>query len=180
MNDYKKGDTVVVTRDGYGHYASGGGGAGYVVGEELVITSTRSIASGYLNVRPAPPGDGMVFRIPTDRVRPVPRMIGEIPAGGISPEDPRIAWLFEDAGRMADRLGLCADYDRLCDALGIPGRVRTFTVSLLSGDGITVTAKVEARSKRLAEQRVRERLSGGTETAAPLVLEASRLAEVES
>ncbi|MFJ4174019.1 hypothetical protein [Microbacterium sp. NPDC089696] len=179
MSGYSKGDTLLVTRDGFGDYATGRGGVYYAEGDEVLVTSTRSQLHGYLNVRPAPPANGLVFRIPTDRVRPVPRMIGEIPAGGISAEDPRIAWLFEDAGRMADRLGLCADYDRLCDALGIPGRIRTFTVSLLSGDGITVTAKVEARSRRLAEQRVRERLGGGTD-AAPLVLEASRPAEVES
>lgn len=78
--------------------------------------------------------------------------------------------VFEDAARMADRLGLCADFDRICDAIGAPGRVRTFSISVMSGEGIEVTAKVEARSRRLAEQRVREQLT----PAAPLALEASR------
>jgi hypothetical protein len=169
---YAKGDTVVVTRSGFGHYASGGGGVPYSKGEELLITSTRSQAGGYLNVRSAPPAGGLVFRIPTDRVQRVARMIGEVPAGGIPAEHPGLDWLWEDAGRMADRLDLCEDYDRLCDALGIPGRVRTFSISLLSADGITVTAKVDARSKKLAEQRVRERLGAGPESA-PLALEAS-------
>lgn len=176
---YAKGDTVVVTRNGFGYFASGGGGAHYAEGEELLITSTRSQSTGYLNVRPAPPASGMVFRIPTDRVERVARMIGDVPAGGIPAEHPGLEWLWEDAGRMADRLGLCEDYDRLCDALGIPGRVRTFSISLLSADGITVTAKVEARSKSLAEQRVRDRLGGGT-GAAPLVIEPSRRMAVES
>lgn len=170
MSTYEKGDTVVVTADGWGHFASGGGGTTYSAGEELLVTSARG--AGYLNVRPAPPASGLVFKIPTSRVRPVPRMIGEVPAGSIPADHPGLEWLFEDAARMADRLGLCADYDRLCDALGIPGRVRTFTVSLLSEDGLTVTAKVEARSKALAQQKVRDRLAGtGSE---PLALEATR------
>ncbi|WP_350351902.1 hypothetical protein ABS642_00885 [Microbacterium sp. A8/3-1] len=168
---YEKGDEVLVTEKDYGYHVRGGGAHYYAPGDELLVTSARS--SGYLNVRPAPPADGSVFRIPTAHVRPVPRMIGEVPAGSIPADHPGLEWLWEDAGRMADRLGLCEDYDRLCDALRIPGRLRTFSISLLSADGITVTAKVEARSKSLAEQRVRERLGGGTGTA-PLMLEQSR------
>ncbi len=170
MSEYEKGDIVVVTAAGWGHWASGGGGTEYRVGEELVVTSTRT--QGYVSVRPAPPAAGSVFKIPTSRIRPVPRMIGVVPAGGIPADHPGLEWLFEDAARMADRLDLCRDFDRLCDALGIPGRIRTFTVSLLSEDGLTVTAKVEARSMALAQQKVRDRLAGtGAE---PLALETNR------
>jgi hypothetical protein len=169
--DYQSGDVVVVTQRDYGYYVRGRGAHHYEPGEELIVTSARS--TGYLNVRPAPPSNGLVFRIPTAHVRHEARKIGQVPADGIPADHPGLEWLWEDAGRMAERLGLCGDYDRLCDALRIPGRVRTFTISLLSADGITVTAKVEARSKSLAEQRVRERLGGGT-GAAPLVLEPSR------
>lgn len=165
MSAYTKGQYVVAVKDGSGYRARGTGRVSYRSGQELEITSVYSNA---LNVRAA--GGGPVFQIPTDRVRRVTRMIGEIPDGGISPEDPRIAWLFEDAARMADRLGICADFDRICDAIGAPGRVRTFSISVMSGEGIEVTAKVEARSRRLAEQRVREQLT----PAAPLALEASR------
>ena len=165
MSAFEKGQYVVATKDGSGYRARGNGRVSYRAGEELQITS---VYSHTLNVRAA--GGGPVFQITADRVRPVPRMIGVIPDGGISPEDPRIAWLFEDAARMADRLGLCADFDRICDALGAPGRLRTFNITVMSGAGIEVTAKVEARSRRLAEQRVREQLV----PAAPLALEASR------
>lgn len=166
MTTYEKGEYVVAKRGGSGALVRDYGRVSYSAVAELEITSIRS--SGQLNVRHA--GGGRVFVISVDAVRPVPRMIGEIPEGGISPEDPRIAWLFEDAGRMADRLGLCRDYDRLCDELGIPGRVRTWNITVMSAAGIEVTAKVEARSRRLAEQRVREQLM----PAAPLALEAIR------
>ena len=165
MSAYAKGQYVVAVKDGSAHRVRGNGRISYRAGDELEITS---VFSHLLNVRHA--GGGSVFQIPADQVRPVTRKIGEIPDGGISPEDPRIAWLFDDAARMADRLGLCADFDRICDAIGAPGRVRTFNITVMSGTGIEVTAKVEARSRRLAERRVREQLM----PSAPLALEASR------
>lgn len=176
MTAYASGDIVVATQKDYGFYVRGGGAHYYEPGEELIITSARS--AGHLNVRPAPPSNGSVFRIPTAHVRHETRKVGQVPPGGIPAEHPGLEWLWEDAGRMAERLGLCGDYDRLCDALGIPGRIRTFTVSLLVDDGITVTAKVEARSEQLAQERVRERLTG-TAGSPTLVLEPSR-AEVAS
>lgn len=169
MSAFEKGQYVVTTRSGSGAWVQGYGRVAYDADTELKITSIRN--SGHLNVRHAN-GRGRAFVISPEIVRPVPRMIGEIPEGGIAPEDPRIAWLFEDASRMADRLGLCRDYDRLCEALGIPGRIRTFTISILSADGIEVTAKVQARSKRLAEMRVREQVTPASP--APRILEASR------
>jgi hypothetical protein len=166
-----KGDYVVATRGGSAWFVAGNGRHQYEAGHELIVTSTRSRGLGRVNVRST--RGGPVFAIEVDRIRRVSRMVGEIPEGSIPPEDPRIAWLFEDAGRMADRLGLCADYDRLCDALGVPGRVRTFTISIMSGEGIEVSAKVEARSKRLAEQAVRDQLARSI-APAPMVLEAAR------
>jgi hypothetical protein len=164
MSTYGKGDYVVATEDGQSPRASSRGQVSYKAGEEFEITS---IYSDHLNARKV--GGGPVFRIHPSKVRPLPRMIGEVPDGGIHPEHPGIAWLFDDAARMAERLGLCHDYDRLCDALGIPGRVRTFTVEVFTGEGMKVTARVDARSQRLAEQRVRGELP---RTSAPLVLEA--------
>lgn len=154
MSDYEKGDYVVTTQRGTGERVSSYGRMSYDAGEELEITV---VYADRLNVRSL--SGGPVFRIPRERVRAVPRMVGEVPAGGIPPEHPGLAWLFEDAERMAKRLDLCADYDRICDALGIPGRMRTFTITLVSADGLKVTAEVEARSKRLAEQRVREQFA---------------------
>lgn len=166
MTVHQKGDYVAAVGNGSGSLAQGYGRVSYSYGDELLVTSIR--AGGHLNVRHA--GGGRVFSIAASRVRRIPRMIGEIPEGGIAPEDPRISWLFEDAARMADRLGLCKDFDRICDALGVPGRIRTFNITVMSAAGIEVTAKVQARSRRLAEQRVREQLM----PAAPLALEAIR------
>jgi hypothetical protein len=165
MTGYEKGDYVIATEDGAGACVSARGRVTYRAGDELEVTS---IYSEHINVRMA--AGGNVFRIRPDRVRKQTRLIGEVPAGALSPEHPGIAWIFDDAARLADRLGLCSDFDRLCDALNIPGRVRTFTVDVFSADGIKVTAKVEARSQRLAEQRVREQLA----PAAPLALEQIR------
>lgn len=47
------------------------------------------------------------------------------------------------------------------DGLGVPGRMRTFTIKVAVAEGIDITAKVEARSKKLAEQRVREQFGAG-------------------
>lgn len=153
MTHFDRGDYVVAVSSGAGQRVRGYGSIGYSAGEELEVTSQ---SAEYLNVRKG--SDGYVFRVLRSKVRPVTRRIGEVPEGGIDPDDPRVAWIFEDAGRLADRLGLCKDYDRLCDALGAPGRVRTFTIKLVSADGIEITAKVDARSKRQAEQKLREQV----------------------
>ncbi|MCC2033094.1 hypothetical protein [Microbacterium allomyrinae] len=165
MSTFDKGDYVVAAADGAGDRASSSGRVAYRAGDEFEVTS---VYSDHLNVRMV--GGGAVFRVPRERVHQLPRKIGEVPEGSIHPEHPGLSWLFDDAARMADRLGLCHDYDRLCDALGIPGRVRTFTVKVLSAEGIEVTAKVQARSQSLAEQRVRAQFA----PAAPLALEQIR------
>lgn len=162
MSTFDKGDYVVTTEDGSGQCVSARGRVSYRADDELEVTA---IYADHLNVRLS--GGGSVFRISPSRVRKQTRSIGEVPSGALSPEHPGIAWLFDDAARMADRLGLCDDYDRLCDALNIPGRVRTFTVDVFTGEGIKVTAKVDARSRRLAEQRVFQQLK----PAEPLQLE---------
>lgn len=150
MSDYTKGDFVVARAAGSGSWARGYGRAGFAAGEELLVTS---VGQAHLNVRRARGGN--VFRVGRDQVRPVTRPLGQVPDGGISAEDPRIAWIFEDAARLADRLGLCTDFDRVADGLGIPGRMRTFTITFEPTDGVKLTAKVEARSRRQAEAKLR-------------------------
>lgn len=162
MSIYDKGDYVVTNEDGAGPCVSASGRVSYRADDELQVTA---IYADHLNVRHSYGGN--VFRISPTRVRKQARAIGEVPAGALSPEHPGIAWLFEDAARMADRLNLCAEFDRICDALNVPGRVRTFTVDVFTGEGIKVTAKVDARSRRLAEQRVFQQLT----PAEPLQLE---------
>lgn len=146
----EKGDFVVASTSGSGSLARGYGRAGFREGEELLVTS---VGQAHLNVRRA--SGGNVFRVGRDQVRPVSRALGQVPEGGISQDDPRIAWLFEDAARLADRLNLCADFDRVADGLGIPGRMRTFTITFEPTDGVKLTAKVEARSRRQAEAKLR-------------------------
>jgi len=85
------------------------------------------------------------------------RRLGEVPEGAISPDDPRIEWLWNDAARLAERMNHCSEYDRMCDLLGIPGRERKIGVAL-DVDGIKVKADVIARSKGEAERKLRETL----------------------
>lgn len=111
-----------------------------------------------MNVRKA--SGGRVFHLLLREIARFPRMLGERPADGIDIDDPRIQWIFEDAGRLANRLGYCSTYDRIMEQLGAPGRERTFTIKMAVGDGFEVTAKVTARSKRLAEAKLRGELTG--------------------
>lgn len=120
-------------------------------GQEYRVTSvTKNYVRGTSGQRES------VVTLDRGFVRKVNRRIGAVPEGGIPADDPRVAWIFEDAARMADRLGLCRDFDRLCDALGYPGRERTFTIKVASADGVEVTAKVRARSKALARAQLTE------------------------
>lgn len=82
---------------------------------------------------------------------PRPRQIGEAPEGGISIDDPRIAWIWEDAAKVATKARHCAEYDRLCDELGAPGRERNFTVKR-TVNGFEVSKKFKATSKKHAER----------------------------
>lgn len=81
---------------------------------------------------------------------PKPRKLGEVPEDGIAPDDPRIAWLWEDAAKLATRQGHCSTYDKMCDSLGIPGRPRQFTVKR-NVNGFDISKKFTATSKKLAE-----------------------------
>jgi len=158
--EFANGDFVIAAASGTAPWARGYGRAAYNAGDELLITSRAARTT--LNVKRF--GKGSVFTIPRDKVRSASRQVGEIPEGSIAPDDPRIAWLFEDAGRLAERLGLCRDYDRLCDALGAPGRVRTFTMKFAdSENGVEITAKVQARSRKQAETILRGQIADPTQ-----------------
>ena len=85
------------------------------------------------------------------------RKLGEVPEGGIAPDDPRLAWLWEDAAKVADRSGYCSYYDRIADQLDIPGRLRDIGVSI-KHNGVTLTASVKARTRKEAEEKIREKL----------------------
>lgn len=139
------------------------------VGTELRVTA---VLSGFLNVRYVDRGmPTNVFRVRLSDVRQV-RQVGVAPAGSILPENPGLAWLWEDASRLATRFGFCDEFDRLADALGAPGRERTFRVTMLDEDGLRIAATVTARSRALAEAKIRDRFTAGS----PLELTAARSA----
>ena len=72
-----------------------------------------------------------------------------VPEGSIAPDDERLSYLWERASAIAERRGLCADYDSMCDELGIPGRLRTFAVELKKNN-LDLTIKLKARSYKEA------------------------------
>ena len=82
-----------------------------------------------------------------------------VPEGSIAPNDERLSYLWDRASALAVRRGLCAEYDSICEELGIPGRVRSFTVKV-SRNGIDLSAKVKARSQKEAEELVLSSLGG--------------------
>lgn len=93
----------------------------------------------------------------TPPVKPVTRKLGEVPEGMIAPDDPRIAWIFEDAAKLANKLSFCGEYDQLAAKLGLPGRLRNISVSTKI-DGLHVTAQVQARSEKEAEKILQDKL----------------------
>lgn len=94
-----------------------------------------------------------------DPDQPKARKLGDVPEGMISPDDPGLAWLWEDAAKLAKQKQYCSQYDVLTGVLGIPGRERTFTVKTTIG-GLEVSTKVKAKSKKLAEAQVSAILGG--------------------
>lgn len=82
-----------------------------------------------------------------------------VPEGSIAPDDERLSYLWERASAIAERRGLCEEYDSICEELGIPGRVRSFTVKV-SRNGIDLSAKVKARSQKEADELVLSSLGG--------------------
>lgn len=84
-----------------------------------------------------------------DPSRPRPRKLGEVPEGGIDPNDPALKWLWEDAAKLAKDEGYCGTYDTLCAKLGIPGRPRNFTANIAVGN-VRMTGKYLCHSREEA------------------------------
>lgn len=144
------GDELEFDADGRHEYVRRYGMVRVKKGDLFVVTSK---AEGRLWGRHQ--GQSYVIAVEYGQVSYPSRSLGEVPEGMIDPEDPRLQWLWEDAGKLATRLDLCSDYDRLTEALGIPGRMRVWTIEFESVDGVQLTAKVEARSKRQAAEKLR-------------------------
>lgn len=180
MTDFTKGQTVTFTSAVTAHRASGyGDSKNFKRGDEAEVSSVRKET---ITVKVPNPNLGgkdkwgdtdrtklHSYNVPrsslaapngetwTEVPKPKPRKLGEVPEGGIAPDDPRLAWLWEDAAKVANKSGYCGYYDRIADELNIPGRNRDISVSIMHA-GITFTATVQARSRKEAEAKIREKL----------------------
>lgn len=154
-NDLEVGMTVSFVKEGVYPAVQGSNWREVKAGEEFVIS--RKIEGGILwlrNIRGSSYGPSL--RANFREVRIQSRPIGQAPEGAVDAFDPRVAWIFEDAARMATRLGMCSDFDRLLDALGWPGRERDISLTYSDPEaGIRLTAVVRARSRREAQARLR-------------------------
>lgn len=164
MTDFSKGQTVTFAENATGTQASNSWRTrGFTKGETAEVTTVRKktitvkIDNYSFNVPraslAAPNGE-----VWTDVPKPPTRKIGETPADGIAADDPRLAWLWEDAAKLATRSGYCNVYDRIADELNIPGRLRNIEASI-TVDGLTLSATVKARSRKEAQQKIREKLA---------------------
>lgn len=94
---------------------------------------------------------------------PKPRKLGEKPdAESIDILDPRINWIWEDVAKYATQQGYCSTFDTMASALGIPGRERNFKLTA-NVNGLRGSFSIKARTKREAEAKLAEKLSGATE-----------------
>lgn len=174
MTDFNVGDKVVTNRIVRYLYGIGGG---YVdsleEGTVGYITRVYTQSVTFRTVRTHRPygdePDEISFNIskdalsllnPNDPRAKEPRQLGTPPEDVVDPlmpDDPRLSWFWDDAGQLAKQMNHCSVYDQMCDRLGVPGRMRTISVSL-EVNGLTVSTKVEARSKKEAEALVREKM----------------------
>jgi hypothetical protein len=137
-------------------------------GQDLLVRSV-SKSGQWLNVQAAK--WQRVVRVEVGTVTMQGRRLGEMPPDGIAPDDPRVAWIFEDAARLADRRGYCNVFDAITDELNLPGRVRKFTLTYEVVPGVKLQAKIEARSRALAEDLLRQKMTGAP---LPLALESGK------
>lgn len=75
----------------------------------------------------------------------------------IAADDPRIAWIWKEAARLADEAGHCSEYDELAAALGVPGREGEYTVEVNFGgdDPVLAWFTVRAENEEAAFDKVR-------------------------
>lgn len=163
MTDFQKGQTVTLAGDiSLTGATDSWSNRLFRKGAQGVVTYVRK---NVINVRinDTARQDNYVWAVPrgfletpngevwTEPNKPVTRKLGEVPEGMIAPDDPRLAWLWEDAGKLASRLSFCGEYDQITSKLNIPGRERDIAVTTKI-NGIHVSATVKARSEKEAEK----------------------------
>lgn len=173
MTDFEKGQTVYFATETRGERAAGWGPARtFHPGGNAKVTAVRR---NTLTVKAGP----YSYNVPRESLRapngevwsasapkPKPRKLGTPPEGQdvILPTDKRVEWLFQDAAKLADRMGYCSVFDKIADELGIPGRMRDITVDTKI-NGVNVRATIKARSTAEAKSILTEKLTGKPESA---------------
>lgn len=164
MTDFTKGQQVTFNSETRGDRGAGYGSRLFARNSSAEVTAVRRLtitvrheATGYSYNVPRTSLKTPNGEVWTPPVKVPPRKLGTPPEGGISPDDPRIAYLWEDAAKLANRLSFCGEYDQITEKLGIPGRERDIDVSIKI-NGIDVRTTVKARSKNEAEALVKEKL----------------------
>lgn len=174
MVDFQKGQTVTFAKSHQGHSAGGyHGSKTFRKGATAEVTAVRKakITVRVENTNRASweskfrsyNVDRDALEAPNGEVwseadKPKVRKIGEVPADGIAPDDPRIAWIWEDAAKVARNSGHCWEYDNLVDKIGGIGRMRDITATF-TVDGVKISATVKARSNKEAEQILRDKIA---------------------
>lgn len=89
-----------------------------------------------------------------------PRKPGEKPVGEefIGQDHPGIQWLWDDLAKYAEDANWCKQYDKLAEAVNIPGRLQPFKLTRKLG-ALSVSATIKARSKSEAEDLFDQQLS---------------------
>jgi hypothetical protein len=86
----------------------------------------------------------------------------------ISPDDPRLDYIWRAAAKAADDSGYCSVYDDITKRVGIPGRPKNYTVNIKVGSLVT-RVTIQARSKAEAQQIAEAALNSDTGKAVELV-----------
>jgi hypothetical protein len=172
----------VVTLDQHGNFPRAGSYGGHYRFDEGTVLRVTRVGSERLIVRGIP----QVYQDTQEEVSvfvhranltlideatpiPVRRPLGQKPEDTedmtyLSPDDPRLRWLWEDAAKYANSKRFCGEYDAICAVLNIPGRPRDFTV-VRTFEGIRVEATINAVSQAAAEQTFNEALAASYVTA---------------
>lgn len=180
MTDFTKGQTITFESEFTAEPASGYGDRHTFRRNETAVVTTVRKSTLTVKTRATRYGrTGLYsFNVPRESVKapngeawdeaaiaaakaakPKPRKIGVAPEGDfIAPDDPRIAWLWEDAEKIATRHGYCGYYDQITESLGIPGREREFSVRI-KVNGIDLTGRVMARTQKEADAKVSDSIT---------------------
>lgn len=146
---YRPGDQVTITKSGWYEHSTSTRTEWLSAGSVATVVRPQL---GRLHVRATP--KSTILEVSYGRVEPIggqPRRLGEVPPGGLSPNDERLAWFWEDAAAYADAVGHCREYDDIVRALDVPGRLRTVTARVEVVPGVVLTGSVKARSRSEAQ-----------------------------